>query len=230
MSTKKVWTETDMEMALDEVRRGETIKGTARKYGMSEGLIRHRIKRGISSEEVKAPGRPTILSPEEEKRLTECIATMCTLGFSPTKDQIKDLVKEYVEGHNIKTPFNNNRPGKDWIRLFMNRNKLSLKKANMISSARKSATSNPFVIYDFYDVIEKIIKENNLGPKQIWNCDESGFPHDPSKCMSVTVKGQVAYKVTCGSGRENTTTLAVVNAAGRVLDPLMRFRIQNSKL
>ena len=91
----------------------------------------------------------------------------------------------------------------------MTRNKLSLKKANMISNARKSATSNPFIIYDIFDVIEKIITKNKLEAKHIRNCHESGFPHDPSKCLSVTVKGQVAYRVTSGSGRENTKTLAV---------------------
>ena len=77
----------------------------------------------------------------------------------------------------------------------------------MISSARKSATGNPFIVYNFFDVIEDIINKNNIPPSDIWNCDESGFPHDPSKCVVISVKREVAYKVTCGSGRENTTTL-----------------------
>ena len=152
---------------------------------------------------------------------------LCKLGFSPTKIDIQNLVKNYVVEHNLKTPFKNNCPGKDWIREFMNRNNLSLKKANMISSARKSSTANPFIIYDFYDVIENIITENNLSAAQIWNCDESGFPHDPAKCMSIGPKGEVCYKVTCGAGRENTTALAVVSAAGRVLDPLIIFKGKN---
>ena len=65
----------------------------------------------------------------------------------------------------------------------------------MISSARKSATANPFIIYDFYDVIEKIIVEKKLTAKHIRNCDESGFPHDPAKCMAIGPKGEVCYKV-----------------------------------
>ena len=72
----------------------------------------------------------------------------------------------------------------------------------MISSAHKSATSNPFVIFDFYDVIENIIEDKDLKAENIWNCDESGFPHDPQKCRVFSIKGEVAYKVTCGSGRE----------------------------
>ena len=41
----------------------------------------------------------------------------------------------------------------------MTRNKLSMKKANMKSSARMCATSDPFIIYNFCDVLEKLVKE-----------------------------------------------------------------------
>lgn len=99
----------------------------------------------------------------------------------------------------------------------------------MICAARKSATANPFIIFDFYDITEGLINEHNLTPSQIWNCDKSGFPSDPQKCKVVSVKGEVAYKVTCGTGRENTTTLAVCNAAGRALDPLIVFAGKISK-
>ena len=41
----------------------------------------------------------------------------------------------------------------------------------MISSARKSVTANPFIIYDFFDLLEEVISKYELGAKQIWNCD-----------------------------------------------------------
>ena len=100
---------------------------------------------------------------------------------------------------------------------------MSLKKANMICAARKSATSNPFIIYDFYDTIEKIVEEKGLTPKQVWNCDESGFPTDPSKAKIIAPKGQIGNKLTWGAGRENFSTLAACSATGRVLDPLIIF-------
>ena len=91
----------------------------------------------------------------------------------------------------------------------------------MISCARKAVTSNPFVVYNFYDVLEEQIV--GLFPEQIWNCDESGFPSDPKRCKVVSASGKVAYRVTPGAGRENTSTLAVVSAAGRALPPLVIF-------
>ena len=216
-----------MSKAITEVRAGFGVRATAGKYNLSERLICHRMKKELSGEPPSKMGRPTTLTKEEEGQLAQCIGTLCKLGFSPTKSDLQNLVKDYVVENNLTTPFKNNCPGKDWIRAFMIRNNLSLKKANMISSARKSSTANPFIIYDFYDVIEKIITENNLGAANIWNCDESGFPHDPAKCLSIGPKGEVCYKVTCGAGRENTTTLAVVSASGRVLDPLIIFKGKN---
>ena len=92
----------------------------------------------------------------------------------------------------------------------------------MISSVRKSVTGNPFIVYNFFDIIENIINKHNIPPSNIWNCNESGFPRDPSKCRVINVKGEVAYKVTCGSGWETTTTtLAVASTSGHVLDLLI---------
>ena len=172
-------------------------------------------------------GRKPTLNQQTEAELAEVIRILCCLGFSPTRDQVKNLVKEYVEEKNMKTPFTDNRPGKEWLRLFMDRNSLSLKKATMISSARKAVTANPFVVHDFYDTLEKVFADKNFTPSQIWNCDESGFPTDPKRCKVVSGSGEVAYRVTPGAGRENTTTLAAVNAAGRALPPLIIFPGKN---
>ena len=224
---QKHWMEDDLEMALAEVASGKSNVHAANKYGMSEGILRHRMKLKLAGKSLVGSGRRPTLEQREEMQLASCIGSMCRLGFSPTRGQIKDLVQNYVCIHELKTPFMNDRPGKDWLKAFMNRNNLSLKKANMISAARKSATANPFIVNDFYDTIEKVITENNLSASQIWNCDESGFPTDPQKCKVVSVHGETAYKVTCGAGRENITTLAVCNAAGRALDPLIVFNGKN---
>ena len=219
-STKN-WGEEHVAQALVEVAGGNSIRSTALKYGMSEGLLRRRIKMKDNDEVLKGSGRRTALAPEQEQELAKCINAMCKTGFSPTRVEIKNLVKEYVQLHNLKTPFKDDRPGKDWLRMFMDRNSLSMKKANMISTARLSATANPFIIYDFYELIERVVRSQNLQPNQIWNCDESGFPTDPARCKVVSTKGEVAYKVTWGAGRENISTLDACNAEGRVLDPLI---------
>ena len=69
----------------------------------------------------------------------------------------QNLVAEYIRANNLNIPqFRDGIPGQYWLKNFMKRNKLSHKKAEMISSARLSNTSNAFIIYDFYDQVEKV--------------------------------------------------------------------------
>ena len=61
-------------------------------------------------------------------------------------------------------------------------------------------------------------------PECFYNCDESGFPTDPSKCKYVGPIGEKCIQVTHGSNRENTTVLAVCCADGLAMDPLIVFK------
>ena len=89
--------------------------------------------------------------------------------------------------------------------------------------------SDPLVIYGFYDLLYKEMKRLDIldKPEAIWNCDESGFPSDPSKCKFVGPIGKKSIQVVCGANRENTTVLVVVCAGGRALDPLIMFKGAN---
>ena len=158
------------------------------------------------------------------------IAVVCNHGFSPTFREIIDLVEPYIKMNKLENSHfqNGSRPGPTWMKNFMKRNRLSLKKAGMISSARISNTSNPFIIYDYYNVLEKSFRDNpDLDADRIYNCDESGFPIDQTNEKCITVKGERAFKLSFGARRENITVLAVANAAGIALDPFIIFKGKN---
>ena len=116
-----------------------------------------------------------------------------------TARDIGELVCSYVEhndherGKNVfKHKGRNGFPGPDWLKGFVKNNNLSSKQATTLSTSRYNATKNPFVIYDFYDLVEKTIDELGIQdrPDLIWNCDESGLPHEPSKLKIISPKGQ----------------------------------------
>ena len=70
------------------------------------------------------------------------------------------MVQSYMRVNNrIEVAENQFKDGRTWLKSFMKRNKLSLKKASMICVARKSNTSNPFIIYDFFDKLEEILQK-----------------------------------------------------------------------
>ena len=87
-------------------------------------------------------------------------------GFSPTITEVREIICDYLES-NIKTAagFKDVRPGKDWFKTYFNRNYLSLIHAEMMCTASKKATDNPFVIYEFHQMIDTIFKRKNLTVK-----------------------------------------------------------------
>lgn len=107
----------------------------------------------------------------------------------------------------------------------MKRNKISLKKANLISAAHKSKTSNPFWINGFYDLIKEYVVDPGLFPAQVCNTDKSSFPTGPAKAKAIAPKEKVTNKLICRAGGENITTPTLSSAAGRVLNPLIIFSL-----
>ena len=53
-------------------------------------------------------------------------------------------------------------PGPDWLKSFMDKDSLSLKEATKLSQARYNATKNAFIIYNYFDLLEKTIHELDL--------------------------------------------------------------------
>ena len=127
---KQTWTEDQISQAITEIKSGGSIRGVAKKFSINESTIRSRSERKqISGISFIGSRRPTVFSKEIENQLATCIKKMCSVGFSPTINEVKKLVQEYVKDHNISTPFADNMPGKAWFNGFMSRNKILLKKA-----------------------------------------------------------------------------------------------------
>ncbi|XP_066946101.1 uncharacterized protein [Macrobrachium rosenbergii] len=99
---------------------------------------------------------------------------------------------------------------------------MTLKTGGMMQLAKKSVTSDPFVIYGFYDLLKDEMERLEISdrPECIWNLDETGFPLDPSKTKTVGRKGTKTVRVTSGSKRENISD-------GSALDPLIIFKGKN---
>lgn len=116
-------------------------------------------------------GRPTAIPVEEETELADLLKTMSPWGLGLLKEEIKEVVQEFVTIHNIKTPFKNNRPGDDWFLAFKNRHN---KKPEVLEIARRNITSDPFIVYGFYTLLKEEIKNSNLTTNLAYNLDESG--------------------------------------------------------
>ena len=81
------------------------------------------------------------------------------------------IVHDYIIINKLETSqFKDPRPALTWIKNFIKRNKLTHKKAEMISSARKSNTANLFIIYNFFDYNVKVKKNKWVYEGHIYSC------------------------------------------------------------
>ncbi|KAG0713046.1 hypothetical protein GWK47_017093 [Chionoecetes opilio] len=138
--TKKVklYTETSIQVAIEEVNAGASVRSTAKKYHISTSMVRKRCLLNKGLLEMKSRGRKTILSMHLEQKLASYIKRMAELGFGPTKQELQAIVFEYLEANELGHLFNDKPPGDDWIINFMGRHRLSLKKAGLMQKARKN--------------------------------------------------------------------------------------------
>ncbi|CAG5054148.1 unnamed protein product [Parnassius apollo] len=103
----------DMDKAIQAVISNEmSMYAAAKMFNIPTTTLFDRMKRKYSREKV---GRPQAIPFLAKQRLANAIATMEKWGFGLTRQEILDIVAEYIKKDNLKTFFTNNKPGPDWF-------------------------------------------------------------------------------------------------------------------
>ena len=110
-----------------------------------------------------------------------------------------------------------------WWDAFQRRHpRLSIRTAEGLGYAR---AFDPVVINRYYDMLEATLRDNGLWdlPAQVFNCDETGMPLNPSTSKVVATKGtKHPYQLTSGD-KAHITVLACASAAGYAIPPMVIF-------
>lgn len=190
----KTYDELKLQEALENVKSGNlSLREAEKKYNIDKSLLWRRIHNLNRSKQ----GRKTVLSREKEIDLSEKIKTMAKWGWALTRLEIKNIVHTYVVQNNVQNNFKNNYPGKDWLIAFFKRNGLIAKKLEQLEKSRRQTTSDPFIVYSFYELLNQTMTSLDLHskPQYIWNLDETYFCSDPGRVKGVTEKGQKAHRI-----------------------------------
>lgn len=229
------WNPEEMRRALSDFREKKAgLNEVCKKYLIpKKTFLRHlrgEVKRPLITTNPRSyNGRNTVLPPEVEDELVKYILLMEELLFGLTIDDVRKLAFDILEanGH-IANRFNKEKgmAGRTWYYAFKKRHpELSLRQPESVSLAR-SKGFNRENVYEFFNVLEKIVDENNLDPHRIYNVDESGFStvqKSNRKVLARSGKHQVGA-LSSGERGVNTTLVACVNAAGRSIPPMIIFK------
>jgi hypothetical protein len=122
-------------------------------------------------------GRPQQLSTEVEEAIVKCLELCSEFNYPLRKRDLQNLVQSYCVENSVKTRWEKDQPGQDWIRSFKSRwsHRVKVKKPRNIKRSR--AKVSPADVTDFFDRIRPNLE--GIPPSRIFNYDESNFQDDP---------------------------------------------------
>lgn len=216
--------------------RKPTIRELAAKYNVPRSTLGRALKKARTAHALLAMangrGRGTRLTVEEEGMIVEAVREFNRNGTPLDRQSLQDLVQMLVKSfpavRKSKIAFKNNRPGADWVRLFLQRHPaLSLRKRVNLEQDRALAM-NPTTVAAHFTRLKAVIEKYDIhDPSRIFNLDESGFSikgmtlGGRAKCIvSEGARGNIVEPKFRGSC-DHVTLMPVVSAAGQALTPVV---------
>ena len=178
-----LWSEEDLRQVVKQVLVDKMSKKKAAKLNSipRPTLIRHLKKVYLGQGVKKMPGRPNILSEEQEEELVCLLQDMECRLFGLTVTDVRRIVYVFCDKNNIANTFNSDdrMAGRNWMKLFLNRHpRLSVRKPEAVSIQR-AVGFNKAKVDKFFDLLEKTCFSENgdciIPDCNIYNVDESGF-------------------------------------------------------
>ena len=152
-------------------------------------------------------------------------------GFPQGRDEVKDMVQSFIKATKRESPFEDDRPGRDWIILFEKRHKDELNKRDpeLLTTTRAKGMTKDNVS-KFYDMYEDILKEFDLldKPWTLFNIDETGLNTDQKNQMVYLGKDvKNAYQLCPPGTKTMYTVLFCISAAGEYLPPYTIYKAKS---
>lgn len=227
-----MWTEDNLRRAVKQVIVEKMSKKQAALLNniRRPTLIRHIKKANLGLGVKKQPGRPTVLSEEQEMELVVLIQDMESRLYGLTITDVRRIVYLFCEKNAIPNTFNqqDGMAGRNWIKLFLGRHSdLSVRKPEAVSIQR-AIGFNRAKVDIFFDLLEKTCYDASgmqiIPYENIFNVDESGFTcvQKPQKIVATKGKKNVGTLTSAEKGK-TITVVCCMSAAGTFVPPMFIF-------
>jgi hypothetical protein len=97
---------------------GASLRYASEKYGIPKSTIGDHLGGRVKGSK---RGQSTVLTEEEEEKIANWAMEMSKMGHVPTREQITEMVKVFLDEDGRSNPFVDNRPGKSWWYGFLRR-------------------------------------------------------------------------------------------------------------
>ena len=182
-------------------------------------------------------GRPTVLTPAEEREIVISCQVLQELGYGLTREIVTEVIHHFLNDQGRPLPFKDGHPGPDWWEAFMGRWPTLSERKPQHLSAKRATASNPETLKSWFDTVQQFIRKVGLLKRtttvvdytsRLWNSDETGF------CLGATSKNILAkrgdrsiHEIGGASDHQFITVNVCGNAAGVRLPPFILYKGKN---
>jgi hypothetical protein len=212
--------EQQIQLALEDLRTGgcTSIRAAGTAYGIPESTLRARLN-GTPNRRTAHQHRKR-LSVLQEKFLVDWILEQESQGFPPSHARTREMATQIIRMNGDTKEL-----GKRFIpKLIRDNPRIASVVGRPIEQARINGT-NPEAIQEFYTLYERIVREFNIQPCNMWNMDEHGIAL--GVCANSYVLGSSENKrsyVKSPESREWVSIIEVVSPIGGFIRPLVIFK------
>lgn len=232
-SNRHSWDESSMKNAISAVKSGEMGWLLASKtFGVPFGTLRRRAAKNDWSKGYLG-GYKTTFNKKLEEEIVLHIKNLESRFFGLSTIDVRKLAYQIAESKGLKHRFSKvtNMAGWDWLHAFRQRNpSLSLRTPESTSAARACAFNKP-QIEKYFKLLDTVLQEHNIKPKNIYNVDEAGLTTVPSKNIKIlATRGRKQVGILSSAERgQHFTIVCCMNAEGNFVPPSIIFPRKNMK-
>lgn len=211
--------------ALRKVRNGDSVRKAAKIHGIPASTLRDKVRQKYSK---SGPGKSTVLTADEERKICEWIIKMARAGFPVSTQKVKVCVANFLKKTNRSGVFKKGAPGRSWLQGFFKRHPTISRRIPSMLPKHRAAVSKPMIKSWFKEIGEYITNENlqeaMKDPTRIFNMDETAVRTIPTKEVVLAEVGVPYVHAKVGnSDKESYTALFAANAAGQLAPTLMLY-------
>jgi hypothetical protein len=200
-------------------------KETYCEFTLRKNIPRTTVFRWVNKAPSIQRGHKTVLTADEENIIVAALKFLAECNMPFDRDDIKTLVKSFLASSKRASPFKNNNPGMDWMKLFERRHPDISKRQPEILTLARAKNMTPEVVNHFFNTYEKVVSDNSLTAERIFNCDETGLNTDMRSKKVFVVKGKKdVYLKSATGGKTSYSVLVCGSASGKILPPFVVYK------
>jgi len=173
-----------------------------------------------------ALGRPVELSKEVERALVDCLKICGEFQYPMRKSDLQNLVQAYCVENNVKTRWTDDRPAREWCRLFLKRWRKEVKLRKPRNIKRSRSKVSPAIVKEFFEHLGPNI--DGIPATHIVNYDETNLQDDPGAELAFFGGGTKYCEQSRNSSKTAISVMFACTASGHMLPPMTVYKSASS--